>query len=427
MVKILVVGSGAREHAMLWKLAQSPHVDRLYAAPGNGGTQQIAENISIGATDIEGIIEFARKEGINLTVASQDRSLALGIVDAFKAEDLRIFGPTQAAAKIEWSKVYAKELMARLGISTAPYRIFTDPDKALEFIDTHKPPFVVKADELADGKGSYVCHTIENAGIAVDKIMIQRVHEGAGKTILIEEFIPGDEASGQYFSDGKDIDVIPISRDYKDALDDDKGLKTGGMGAVTSFGFPEELEQQATGKTIGPMIRYLAKEGTPFRGCLFPGFKITPEGLKVIEFNSRFGDPEWPACVRRMKTDLFVVMNACIDGELAQCKVEWEDGASISIVAASGGYPGKYETGYLISGIKEAEKIPGVKVFHGGTVMSGGVLRTSAGRVLQVTAKAETLREAFKVAYHGVWCINFKKMHFRHDIGVKAILESSNI
>ncbi|MDO8436313.1 MAG: phosphoribosylamine--glycine ligase [bacterium] len=418
---VLIIGSGGREHALAWKLAQSPRIGKLYVAPGNGGTRDIAENIAIEATDAGGLARFAEKNSINLTIVGPDDPLALGVVDVFQSHGLRIFGPTRAAAQIEASKAFAKRLMRDSNISTAPFRIFRKHENALEYVREHGAPIVVKASGLALGKGAYPCKTLAKAEKALAEIMLERAYKQAGDEVIVEEFLSGQEVSIHALCDGKTSILLPTAQDHKPIFDGDKGKNTGGMGTIAPVPWvTDQTLREVNEQIVRPTLQALVKKGKPFTGCLYPGLKMTDEGPKVLEFNARFGDPETQSYMRLLKTDLLDVLDACVDGKLANFAVEWNSGFTVCVVLASGGYPGKYKKEIPIFGIAEAEKIPSVVVFHAGTMYSDQ-LRTSGGRVLGVTAVGKTLQEALDRAYEAVHCIRFKDRQFRKDIGAKAI------
>jgi len=418
---VLIIGSGGREHALAWKLAQSPRIGKLYVAHGNGGTRDIAENIAIEATDAKGLARFAEKNSINLTVVGPDDPLALGVVDVFQSHGLRIFGPTRAAAQIEASKAFAKRLMRDSNIPTAPFRIFRKHESALEYVRKHGAPIVVKASGLALGKGAYPCKTLAKAEKALAEIMLERAYKQAGDEVIVEEFLNGQEVSIHALCDGKTSILLPTAQDHKPIFDGDKGKNTGGMGTIAPVPWvTDQTLRKVNEQIVRPTLQALAKKGKPFTGCLYPGLKMTDEGPKVLEYNTRFGDPETQSYMRLLKTDLLDVLDACVDGKLADLAVEWNSGFAVCVVLASGGYPGKYKKEILISGIAEAEKIPSVVVFHAGTMCSDQ-LRTSGGRVLGVTAVGKTLQEALDRAYEAVRQIKFNGMQYRKDIGAKAI------
>lgn len=415
--KVLIIGSGGREHALAWKLAQSSRVGKLYVAPGNGGTNQIAENVLINSSDISGLARFAEKNTIDLTVVGPDDPLALGVVNVFQAKGLRIFGPTQSAAEIEWLKVFAKELMREKGIPTASFSVFKKYDEALTYIYERGAPIVVKASGLALGKGAYVCKTLKEAESALAEIMIKRVHKDAGNEVIIEKFIDGKEISIHAFCDGKNYVLLPSSKDYKLAFDNDEGKNTGGMGAVAPVPLvTAEILQEIDEIIVRPILKALAECGRPFTGLLYPGLKITSSGLKVLEFNARFGDPETQSYMRLLKTDLFDILEACVDGTLSKLKIEWYSGFAACVVIASGGYPDAYKKGVPIYGVAEAERVPGIVVFHAGTSFTDK-LRTSGGRVLGITAIGDTLPDALYRAYEAARLIKFEGIHYRRDIG----------
>ena len=420
--KVLIIGNGGREHAFAWKLVQSPRIEKLYVASGNGGTRNVAENIAIEATDVKGLVRFAEKNSIDLTIVGSDDPLALGVVDVFRSRDLRIFGPTRAAAKIEWSKAFAKRLMHDKGIPTASFRIFREYNRALDYIRKQGVPIVVKASGLALGKGAYPCKTLTEAEEALAEIMLKRVHKEAGNEVIIEEFLEGQEISIHAFCDGKTSILLPTAQDHKPIGDDDKGKNTGGMGTIAPVPWvTAEMLRNIEQQIVNPTLDVLAEQGIPFTGCLYPGLKMTPAGPKVLEFNARFGDPETQSYMRLLKTDLLDILEACVDGKLAELTIEWHSGFAVCVVLASGGYPGKYRKKIPIFGITEAEKVPGVIVFHAGTMYSDQ-LRTSSGRVLGVTAIGETLQEALNRAYEAIRYIRLKSMQYRKDIGAKAIV-----
>lgn len=418
---VLIVGSGGREHALAWKLVQSPHLNKLYIAPGNGGTCGIAENISIKATDITSLVQFAEKHAINLTVVGPDDPLALGIVDAFQAQGLRIFGPTRMAAEIESSKAFAKQLMRDVGISTAPFRIFQKYGEALSYIREHGAPVVVKASGLALGKGAYPCRTLEQAETALTEIKLDRVHKDAGDEVIVEEFLEGQEISIHALSDGDNCVLLPPAQDHKQIFDGDKGKNTGGMGTIAPVPwFNVEMLRDVKQRVVQPTLDTLNQHGRKFIGCLYPGLKMTDDGLQVLEFNARFGDPETQVYMRLLKTDLLDILDACVDGRLVDIKVEWRRGFAVCIVLASDGYPCEYRKNVPIYGINEASQMSDVIIFHAGTVWKNR-LRTSGGRVLGVTTVGETLQVALDKAYEAVERIHFNGMQYRKDIGVKAL------
>lgn len=418
---VLIIGSGGREHALAWKLSQSPLIGKLYVAPGNGGTRDIAENIAIETTDVKRLAKFAEENSIDLTVVGPDDPLALGVVDVFQSRSLRIFGPTRAAAQIEASKAFAKRLMRDSGIATAPFQIFRKYENALAYVRQHGAPIVVKASGLALGKGAYPCKRLPKAEKALLEIMLERAYKQAGNEVIVEEFLDGQEVSIHALCDGKTAIMFPTSQDHKARYDGDKGLNTGGMGTIAPLPWvTNQMLQQVDERIIHPTLQALAKKSRPFTGCLYPGLKITKEGPKVLEFNARFGDPETQSYMRLLKTDLLDVLDACVDGKLDEITVDWHSGFAVCVVLVSGGYPEKDKKEIPIFGISEAEKIPNVVVFHAGTMYNDQLL-TSGGRVLGITATGDTLQQALNRAYKAVRCIKFRGMQFRKDIGAKAI------
>lgn len=418
---VLIIGSGGREHALAWKLAQSPRIGKLYVAPGNGGTRQVAENIPIDANNIEGLIKFAKKNEIGLTVVGPDDPLALGVVDAFRFGGLKIFGPTRAAAGIESSKAFAKNLMNEANIPTATFKIFSEYDKALLYVRKHGTPVVVKASGLALGKGVYVCKTLAEAEIALAEIMLNHVHKEAGNEVIVEEFLDGQEISIHAFCDGKTFVLLPPAQDHKPIRDNDEGKNTGGMGTIAPVSWVSTDTLKVIGEqVVRPTLEALTKCGRPFSGLLYPGLKMTSNGLKVLEFNARFGDPETQSYMRLLKTDLLDILEACIDGTLAELAIEWHSGFAVCVVIASGGYPDEYKKGVPLRGVVETERVSNVVVFHAGTIFENE-LKTSGGRVLGVSAIGDTLRDALDRAYEAARLIQFEGMQYRNDIGAKAL------
>ena len=417
-MKILVIGSGGREHALLWKLAQSPRVTALHCAPGNAGTAQLATNHPVAATDLPGLVALAKVEKIDLTVVGPDDPLAAGIVDCFQKEGLRVFGPVAAAARLEASKSFAKEFMVRHGIPTAGSATFSDPEAALAHCAKASYPLVVKADGLALGKGVVIAQTQEEAETAVRQSMIEKVFGDAGNTVVIEEFLTGPECSIHALVDGKGYALFPDAKDHKRALDGDRGLNTGGMGTISpSREVDGAMQERIRREVMEPFVRGLAVDGLPFSGMLFPGLMMTPNGPKVLEFNCRFGDPETQSLMRRLQSDLLDLIEATIDGKLSSVTPEWDDRAAVCIVLASGGYPGPIEKGKVITGIEAAASVPDVVVFHAGTALKDGKVVTNGGRVLGVTALGTTLEEARTKAYAAAEKITFEGKQLRHDIG----------
>lgn len=418
-MKILVIGSGGREHALAWKLRQSSDAERIFCAPGNAGTNEIAENVSIPATDLEALVGFARENRINLTVIGPDDPLAAGIVDLFAAEKLRAFGPTKSAARIEASKIFAKELMRSQKIPTAEARTFSDSSQALHYCEGLKFPVVIKADGLALGKGVIIAADPVAARSAIDEMMNQGRFGDAGRRIVIEDFLRGTECSLHALVDGTNYRLLESARDHKRALDGDQGPNTGGMGAFSpANNWSKKLQSKFETEIMQPLLRGLLQERITFHGLLYPGLIITSEGARVLEFNCRFGDPETQALLPRMKSDLLPLLEATIGGNLSKCAIEWDTRAAVTVVLASGGYPGKYETGKTISGLDDAAKLEDVQIFHAGTKRADGELKTAGGRVLAVTALGPTLEAARARAYEAVARIHFENCHYRRDIAL---------
>lgn len=418
-MKILVIGGGGREHALAWKLSQSPHAERIFCAPGNAGTAEIAENIAISASDLETLVRFAKENRIDLTVVGPDDPLASGIVDLFTAEKLRAFGPTKSAARIEASKIFAKQLMRSQKIPTAEARTFSDSSAALDYCERLKFPVVVKADGLALGKGVIIATDPVAARSAIDEMMNQGRFGDAGRRIVIEDFLRGTECSLHALVDGSSYRLLESARDHKRALDGDQGPNTGGMGAFSpANNWTKKLQSKFETEIMQPLLRGLLKEGITFHGLLYPGLIITSEGVRVLEFNCRFGDPETQALLPRMKSDLLPLLEATIDGNLSNCAIEWDTRAAVTVVVASGGYPGNYETGKTISGLDDAAKVEDVQIFQAGTKRADGEVKTAGGRVLAVTALGSTLEAARARAYKAVSRIHFENCHYRRDIGL---------
>ena len=425
-MKVLVIGSGGREHALVWKISQSKLVDKIFAAPGNGGISNQAECVNIKADDIPVLLDFARKEKVDLTVVGPEVPLASGIVDEFCKHKLRIFGPGKRAAQMESSKVFAKELMKKYNVPTADFSIFDEPDQTKRYINKIGVPCVVKADGLAAGKGVMVCNTAEEAERAVDTIMCDRVFADAGNRIVIEECLEGQEASIIIFADSKAIIPLASSQDHKRIFDFDQGANTGGMGAYCPAPVvTDELSQEILQTIVEPTIKGLASEGLSYKGILYVGVMITSQGPKVLEFNVRFGDPETQAILPRLDSDLVEVMLAAVDQGLNKYQkaggLDWDARACVCVVCASGGYPGKYEKGKEISGLQEAEDVSDIVVFHAGTKRLADKYVTNGGRVLGVTGLGPTIKEAIDKTYQAVKLINFDGMHYRKDIGRKAV------
>ena len=417
-MKILVIGSGGREHALLWKLAQSPRVTQLLCAPGNAGTAQLATNHPVVATDLPGLVALAKSEQVDLTIVGPDDPLAAGIVDLFQKERLRVFGPIAAAARLESSKSFAKEFMLRHGIPTAGSATLADPEAALAHCRAADYPLVVKADGLALGKGVVIARSFAEAEAAIREIMIEKVFGDAGNTVVIEEFLTGPECSLHAMIDGKNYTLFPDAKDHKRALDGDQGLNTGGMGTISPSRVVDvAMKQRLEQEVLDPFVRGLAADGLRFQGMLFPGLMMTSNGPKVLEFNCRFGDPETQSLMRRLKSDLLDLIEATIDGKLAEAQPLWDERAAVCIVLASGGYPGPIEKGKPIKGIEKASTDPDVVVFHAGTSSKDGQVVTNGGRVLGVTALGATIEEARKKAYAAAEKIMFEGKQLRRDIG----------
>lgn len=418
-MKILVVGGGGREHAIVWKLAQSRHKPEIFCAPGNGGIAKIAKCVPIKATDIGAMVDFAVKNDIDLTVVAPDDPLAMGMVDALQAAGKRAFGPTAAAALIEASKGFSKQLMKKYGIPTADYRIFDNYAEADEYLKSAPMPIVIKADGLALGKGVIIAENYSQASEAAKNMLEGGAFGGAGSTIVIEEYMTGPEMSMLCFTDGKTVVPMVTAQDHKRALDNDMGLNTGGMGAFSpSMQYDSSNDKWLMDNVLLPTVRAMEKEGRPFKGVLYFGLMLTKNGIKVLEYNARFGDPETQAVLPRLKSDLVDIFEAIIDERLEEVKISWSDKAAVCVVLASGGYPEKYETGFEISGIEQAEKT-GALVFHAGTAIRDGRTVTSGGRVLGVTALGDSVQQARRLAYAAAEKINFQNKHMRFDIGVK--------
>ncbi len=418
-MKVLLVGGGGREHAIAASLAKSPRVDRLYCAPGNAGIAKIAECVNIGTMDFENLTRFAKEEGIDLTVCSMDDPLCAGIVDAFEEKGLRIFGTRANAAIIEGSKAFSKDLMKKYGIPTAAYEIFDDADKALAYLETASYPIVLKASGLALGKGVLICNTHEEAVAGIGELMLDKKFGTAGDKIVIEEFMTGREVSVLAFVDGSHYKLMTSSQDHKRAGDGDTGLNTGGMGTFSPSPFyTPEVDAYCREHIYQKTVDAMKAEGRPFTGVLYFGLMLTPQGPRVLEYNTRFGDPETQVVLPRMKTDIVDVMEACIDGTLDQIELEYEDNAAVCVVLASGGYPESYEKGKVITGLDRFDDAEGYFCFHAGTKFDeNGNVVTSGGRVLGVVALGDTLKEARARAYKACEWVSFDKMYKRSDIG----------
>jgi phosphoribosylamine--glycine ligase len=421
-MKVLIVGSGGREHALAWKLKQSPAVDGLYVAPGNAGTAGLAENLAVGAEDLEGLLGAARERRIDLTVVGPEVPLAAGIVDRFEEAGLAIFGPSQRAVQLEADKAFAKDLMARHGIPTAAYRTFRRYEEALTYVRSHGGPVAVKASGLAAGKGVSVCQSLDEAEAALQQAMVAREFGAAGDAVLVEECLQGQEASVLAFTDGHTVRPMVVAQDHKPILEGDRGPNTGGMGCYAPAPIiGPELLRQIQDTILQPAVDALRQEGILYRGVLYAGLMLTGEGPQVLEFNSRFGDPEAQVILPLLQGDLLPVLQACLDGRLAEADLSWSARSCICVVVASGGYPGSYRKGLPIEGLEAAEQVPETVIFHAGTRSADGRVLTAGGRVLGVTALGDTLSEAAERAYEAVGRLHFEGMYCRRDIGAKAL------
>lgn len=421
-MKVLVVGSGGREHALVWRLAQSPKITALYVAPGNPGMARHARLVPIKADALDDLVAFAERECIDLTVVGPELPLILGLADRFRAKGLPIFGPSQSAAQLEGSKAFAKQLMAKHGIPTARFQVFRDSASARKLARELGAPLVVKADGPAAGKGAIVCRTLGEADQAIALCLEQRAFGQSGEQIVVEEFLEGEEASFFALTDGETALPFGTAQDHKTVFDDDQGPNTGGMGAYSPASIVDALMHEEVMRTIiFPTVQAMAAEGRPYRGVIYAGLMLTRQGPKVLEYNCRFGDPEHQTIVVRLQDDLLPLLDAVARGERLPRPVNWRPEASVCVVLASGGYPGEYKTGKPIAGIEDAEKLPGVTVFHAGTAFKDGRLVTAGGRVLGVTASGANIKGAIDRAYEAAGKICFEGMHFRKDIGRKAL------
>ena len=421
-MKVLVIGSGGREHALVWKISQSPKVTKIYAAPGNAGIAGLAECAPIKSEDIPGLLAFAKARAIDLTIVGPEGPLSMGIVDEFNKAGLRAFGPSGKAAELEASKRFSKDLMKKYHIPTAEYGVFTDKAAAAAYVREKGAPIVVKADGLAAGKGVVVAETVEEALKALDVIMTDKAYGTAGDCVVIEECLKGEEASFMAFSDGKTVVPMASSQDHKRVFDADKGPNTGGMGAYSPAPIVTKgLEREVMDTIMIPTVRAMEKEGRLFKGVLYAGLMIHDGKAKVLEFNARFGDPETQPIMMRLDTDIIEIIEAILDGRLAKLGLEWKPEAAVCIVMASGGYPGNYEKGNVISGLEKAAGHKGVMVFHSGTSLKDGKVVTDGGRVLGVTGLGPVIAAAIDNAYAGVREISFEGAHFRGDIGARAL------
>ena len=423
-MKVLIVGSGGREHAIAWKVAQSPKVEKIYCAPGNAGIGEIAECVPIGAMEFDKLVAFAKEKEIDLTVIGMDDPLVGGIVDAFEAEGLRVFGPRKNAAILEGSKAFSKDLMKKYHIPTAAYENFNNPEEALAYLETAKMPIVLKADGLALGKGVLICNTLQEAKDGVKELMLDKHFGDAGNTIVIEEFMTGREVSVLSFVDGNTIQIMTSAQDHQRAKDGDQGLNTGGMGTFSPSPFyTAEIDAFCQKYIYQPTVDAMKAEGRPFKGVIFFGLMLTEDGPRVLEYNARFGDPEAQVVLPRMKNDIIDVFEACIDGTLDKIQLDFEENAAVCVVLASDGYPEHYEKGYPIEGLDTFKGKNGYYVFHAGTKLADGKIVTNGGRVLGVTAKGSDLKQARANAYAATEWIQFENKYKRNDIG-KAIDEA---
>jgi phosphoribosylamine---glycine ligase len=424
-MKVLVVGGGGREHALVWKIAKSPKVSKVYCAPGNAGISGQATIVPTKANDLNGLLEFALREEIDLTVVGPEEPLTKGIVDLFESKGLSIFGASQRAAEIEGSKAFAKEMMKKYHIPTGSSETFEDRGEAVRHIRKQGAPIVVKADGLAAGKGVIVCKTVEEAIRSVDRMMVEKEFGEAGNRVVVEEYLVGEEASYIAFTDGKVILPLASSQDHKAVFDGDQGPNTGGMGAYSPAPVvTDEVNERIVERVLRPMIQGMGEEGRPYKGVLYAGLMIADGHPRVLEFNARFGDPETQPALMRMKGDIVPILEACIDGSLSRCRIEWDGRPSVCVVMASRGYPGDYERGKVIGGLKEVSRMEDVFVFHAGTAFKDGQIVTNGGRVLGVTGLGEDISKAIERIYQAVRKISWDGVHYRTDIGQKALCYS---
>lgn len=421
-MKVLVVGGGGREHALVWKIAQSPLVEKVYCAPGNPGTAALAENLPIAVDQLDKLLAFAYENKIDLTVVGPEQPLSLGIVDLFESHGLKIFGPSQKAAFIEGSKAFSKDLMQKYGVPTAAYGVFTDQTEAEAFIARTGAPIVVKADGLAAGKGVIIAQTCEEAVAAVRDMLSGNAFGSAGSRVVIEEFLTGEEASFLVITDGKKIIPLASAQDHKAIFDGDQGPNTGGMGAYSPAPVvTPDIHEKAMQQVIRPTVDGMAAEGRPYRGVLYAGLMIKDGQVKTLEFNARFGDPECQPLLMRMKSDIVPILMAVANGDLGAHSIEWHDKAAVCVVMAAEGYPGDYRRADRIEGLADAARIDDMYVFHAGTALKDGTCVTNGGRVLGVTALGDSVQQAIGTAYKAVQCISWKGVQFRRDIGRKAL------
>lgn len=421
-MKVLVIGSGGREHALVWKLAQSNEVEKVYSAPGNAGIAQQAELVKIPAEDINSLAKFAKEKKIDLTVVGPEAPLVLGIVDLFESYGLKIFGPSRRASELEASKAFCRQLLEKYGIPSPQFKIFDEPGPAKKYLLSLKPPFVIKASGLAQGKGVIVCEDIKGAEKAIDEIMVYKKFGSAGDRLVVEEYLEGEEVSFIGITDGDTVIPMATSQDHKRVYDDDKGPNTGGMGAYSPApAVDEALFQRIMDEIMIPTVEGMKEEGKPYKGAIYAGLMLTRDGPKVLEFNARFGDPETQPLLFRLKSDLLPFLFASIESNLKGMEMEWERDTAITVILASEGYPGNYNKGFEITGIEEANKLERTFVFHSGTAREKDKFVTSGGRVVGVTARREGIEEAISAVYDAVKLVRFKGCHYRRDIGKKAL------
>jgi phosphoribosylamine--glycine ligase len=421
-MRILVIGSGGREHALVWKISQSPKVDKIYCAPGSAGIGDLAELVAIGPEQIEKLADFAAKEKIDLTVVGPELPLTLGITDLFESRGLKVFGPNKAAARLEGSKAFTKDILQENGIPTASFGTFTDAGAAKQYIARHRAPYVIKADGLAGGKGVIISPTASEAESVVDEILVKKVFGDAGQKLVVEEFLAGEEASFMVLTDGENILPLASSQDHKRVFENDEGPNTGGMGTYSPAPVvTPEMHKRIQNEILTPLLSGLKKQGIHYRGVLYVGLMITEDGPKVLEFNARFGDPECQPIMMRLKSDLMPLLEATIDGTLNRIQPEWYDAAAACVVLTAKGYPGTYDKGHDISGLDALKNWRNGFVFHAGTSKENGRWVTSGGRVLGVTARGATIADAVKEAYNAVSKISWDGMHYRKDIGRRAL------
>lgn len=421
-MKVLIIGSGGREHTLVWKITQSPEVSQIYCAPGNAGISQLARCIDINADNIKELVDFAKKEKIDLTIVGPELPLSKGIVNEFNRWSLKIFGPSREATEIESSKVFSKYLMKKYNIPTANYEVFQNSEEALDYVKQQTFPLVIKADGLAAGKGVFIANNLSEAENALNSLMVMKTFGNAGEKVIIEEFLEGEEVSVLAFCDGKTVVPMVSSQDHKKIFDNDQGPNTGGMGAYSPVPFyTDEIREKAWQEILKPAIEGLRSEGREYKGVLYAGLILTKEGPKVLEFNARFGDPETQVILPRLETDLIEILTTVIEGNLHQIDIKWKNNAAVCVVVASGGYPDEYQKEKIVNGLGELEEMRNVVAFHAGTKFQDGKVLTSGGRVLGITAWTESISDAKRRAYKGVEKVCFDNMYYRKDIAAKAI------